>query len=165
MKITLTNLEQVFLDKLQATELHPGHVLYWLMAKKHMERVINDKETDHGMVTDRAYEVAKSILYKIVMQEADAAIEELLQPSPTFRTKSKSYEKSKKGASSVGLAIQKAISARGELSRTELAEHTGIRLSTICGQVKRMLNEGQLIIVGSKIDKDSDREVELLGTK
>lgn len=48
------------------------------------------------------------------------------------------------------------------LSRAEIAQQMGIRLSTVCGQIFPMEEAGLVTVVGTKIDENSQRTVEVL---
>lgn len=79
MKPKLTDKEQIFLDCfLDSDKIHPGNAAYWLLAKKLMEKMVYDHDMQTNLVTDRAYDQAFSILYKIAMLEAQECIEEML---------------------------------------------------------------------------------------
>lgn len=79
-------------------------------------------------------------------------------------TKKLSYEAfQKEHGSSVAYKIYTFMKQTNtSMSRAEIAEAMGIRLSTVCGQINQMAKAGLVQIVGNKIDKSSKREVETL---
>ena len=79
-------------------------------------------------------------------------------------TKRLSYEAFKaENGTSVAHVIYSALKTSSEpMSRADLAATLKIRLSTICGQVVPLEEAGLIQVVGSKIDADSNRTVELL---
>jgi predicted transcriptional regulator len=48
------------------------------------------------------------------------------------------------------------------LSRQQIANEMGIRLSTVCGQIHPMLDAGLVVTQGTTTDPDSGRKVELI---
>ncbi len=52
---------------------------------------------------------------------------------------------------------------KGEMTRRELAEATGLRLHSVCGRVNELMSSGEVEVVGTKWDSDTERNVELLG--
>lgn len=79
-------------------------------------------------------------------------------------TKRLSYEQFQvENGTSVAHAIYKEMKKQGTaFSRIEIAKALGIRLSTVCGQIFAMEEAGLVRVVGTKIDADSNRKVELL---
>lgn len=79
-------------------------------------------------------------------------------------TKALSYEQfQQENGSSVAHAIYKMMKAEGvPMSRVEIAQTLAIRLSTVCGQIHLMLEAGLVAVVGTKVDENSNRTVELI---
>ncbi len=48
------------------------------------------------------------------------------------------------------------------MSRREISRVTGHRLSSICGRVKELIDEGVLHVVGTKFDDETERNVEIV---
>lgn len=48
------------------------------------------------------------------------------------------------------------------LSRADLANRSGLRLSTVCARVAELLEARAIRVVGTKIDSDTNRKVEIL---
>lgn len=49
-----------------------------------------------------------------------------------------------------------------QCSRYDISVKSGIRLSTVCGAVKRLLNNNMIEVIGTKFDPESKRNVEVL---
>lgn len=79
-------------------------------------------------------------------------------------TKKLSYEAFQKDyGSSVAYKIYTHMKKTNtKMSRAEIADSMGIRLSTVCGQINAMVKAGLVQVTGKKIDKASKREVEVL---
>lgn len=64
---------------------------------------------------------------------------------------------------SVAYCIYKFLKQQNEpFSRAEIAKQMGIRLSTVCGQIFSMEEAGLVTVVGTKLDEESQRTVEIL---
>lgn len=64
---------------------------------------------------------------------------------------------------SVAHTVYKTLKTSSQaLSRVEIAQQANLRLSTVCGQVSLLKQSGLVKISGTKIDPDSNREVETL---
>ena len=79
-------------------------------------------------------------------------------------TKALSYEQFQvENGTSVAHEIYKYIKKQNiPMSRAEIASGISVRLSTVCGQVNKMIDAGLLYVAGRKLDVDSNREVEIL---
>ena len=66
-------------------------------------------------------------------------------------TKAKSYQ-----------AIKQALYANGPLSRSQLAEVTNLRVSSICARVSELIKLGELAEVGTTYDKSTERNVKVV---
>lgn len=103
-------------------------------------------------------------------QNNTTAIVPVGQPNYTKRvgkpksTKRLSYEQFQvENGTSVAHAIYKEMRKQGQaMSRIEIARALNIRLSTVCGQIFAMEEAGLVQCVGTKVDPDSNRKVELL---
>jgi predicted transcriptional regulator len=60
--------------------------------------------------------------------------------------------------------ILDALFMRPAMSRSQLAEVTGMRLSSVCGRVNELLEDGKLIVAGKVFDRVTERNVETLTT-
>ena len=68
-------------------------------------------------------------------------------------------------AGSVDALVLKTIQTNPHITRRMIAETLQIRLSTVCGSVRRLYNEDLVRVSGVTLDKDSDRKVETLETR
>lgn len=62
-------------------------------------------------------------------------------------------------------SILQIIRGNSGLTRVEIAERSGRRLSSVCGAANRLLKTGLVIVVGTKRDPQSRREVETLAAR
>jgi hypothetical protein len=53
-------------------------------------------------------------------------------------------------------------SSETSLSRAEIANRSNLRLSTVCARVAELMEAGAIRVVGTKIDSDTNRKVEIL---
>ncbi len=96
-----------------------------------------------------------------ILAEVEAIPDDELPENET--TKVQSMKKSKKNSSKGHVLIRSALQSTTEpLSRTELANLTNLRLSSICARVVELIEEGTIKVAGIKHDKESDRMVETL---
>jgi len=52
--------------------------------------------------------------------------------------------------------------SESDASRQELANRTGLRTSSVCARVNELLELRKIKIVGTKVDEDSGRSVQIL---
>jgi predicted transcriptional regulator len=76
-------------------------------------------------------------------------------------TKRKSYE-SLGDLAPIHLLILNTIQTHGPMSRQELATKTGLKVSSVCGRVKELLDNCFLCVDGTTTDPDTNREVEVV---
>lgn len=77
-------------------------------------------------------------------------------------TKVQSYEATKSQSGSSRERVKQAL-VRGPLSRSEIAEVTGLRVSSVCGRVNELLKSGEVAVYGLKWDEATQRSVETVG--
>ena len=58
-----------------------------------------------------------------------------------------------------------ALLMRQPLTRAELADLLGLRLSSVCGRVNELLKAGRVVVAGTKFDEETKRNVELIALK
>lgn len=174
MKIELTVVEEIFVGKFVDSEvIHPKNAAYWPMVKKILGKLQAAHLNGVTPMTDKANELIESVLYKIGSVEADAFFEELLSnPSKALKPKRMVKKNTTKKmsqeqfliehAGTVDDVIYNAISVNPGMSRRELANETGIFLSTICGCIARLAALDLIRVSGVKTDSETNRKVELL---
>lgn len=59
--------------------------------------------------------------------------------------------------------ILNALFMTSGLSRAELANKTGMRLSSVCARVNELIEAGRVRVVGTTWDHDTKRNVETVG--
>lgn len=66
----------------------------------------------------------------------------------------------------VKLTVMRALDACGGkfLTRSELSKNTGLRISTLCGALKRLENEGWVRIAFDTLDTETNRRVSVYTT-
>lgn len=176
-KIKLTETEQRFVDSFMDDNIHPQHQLYWIYMKKFLQKYVREHDQQTALITEKVYTICENILYKIGMAEADAAIESILDGTmtgtatkPNIKRAVRTHRTSRMSlnqflttkADSVDALVLKAIRNNPNITRRQLADTLQIRLSTICGCVRRLFNEDLIRISGVTVDKDSDRKVETI---
>jgi DNA-binding transcriptional ArsR family regulator len=78
-------------------------------------------------------------------------------------TKKLSYEAFQaENGTSVAHLIYAFLKNNEPMTRTELATRLKLRLSTVCGQIVPLQDAGLVSVIGTKIDEDSNRTVEIL---
>jgi hypothetical protein len=55
--------------------------------------------------------------------------------------------------------IKAALTVHGPLSRSQLADVTSLRLSSVCGRVSELISMGELVEVGTIFDATTKRNV------
>ena len=106
-------------------------------------------------------------------KEADLMIEKMLDPNYTPRkheapkrlfTKVTSYKMflEEYQGDTYNAIYNTIYHSERHLSRAEIAEYTGIRLSTVCGRVSELMDAGAISVTGKKLDKETNRLVEVL---
>ena len=106
-------------------------------------------------------------------QATSAIIEKILDPNFQPRkpkapkkmiTKVNSYNDFMKtyASQSYQLIYQALRSSPDPISRADIAEHSGLRMSTICGRIAELLEAGVVSIAGTKKDSDTNKEVETI---
>lgn len=170
MNIKLNDLEQRFLDKyIDSDKIHPGSQIYWDMAKKIMTTLNSEHLLGTSLVSNRANDIAERILFKIACVEVDEFLEEMRsvpQPIKKQSTKALSLEATQKDKAQTEMKIRSALaSSETPLSRKDLSERTGLRLSSVCGRINEMVSNGSVVVVDTKWDKDSQRQVQTLKLK
>ncbi len=183
-KIKLTETEERFVDSFMGdTNIHPQHQLYFTMMKKFLLQYQADKAIiDHtaksvSPLTTGALTICENILYKINMAEADAAIESILDGSMTGTvtkpnikravrknlTKAISYDHFMftKGKT-LGAKVLSFIQATPHVSRAQIANSLGIRLSSVCSIVNTLYKKNLIRVSGVTTDSDSEQTVETL---
>lgn len=80
-------------------------------------------------------------------------------------TKSQSYIQSKSIASDLHVLILKTLKEEPALSRSQLANRTGIKLSSVCARVRELLDAGEVVVRGTTWDSDTERNVQTISIK
>lgn len=170
MNVQLTPRQEIFLSRLMkpmSDFVSPNSPVYWDFVLKMLnEQYLNP----NALATSKAREMMFSIVERIQYAYFDDQIDEILIgvesiPSGELpeNTKVQSMKKSKKNSSKGHLLIRSALQSSNEpLSRTELANLTNLRLSSVCARVVELIEEGEIQVAGTKHDKESDRMVETL---
>lgn len=57
------------------------------------------------------------------------------------------------------------LTMRDPMTRAELAAALGLRLSSVCGRVNELMTANRLVVAGTKYDKDTKRNVEMVALK
>lgn len=76
-------------------------------------------------------------------------------------TKKKSYD-SLNDLAQTHTLILNTIQTHGSLSRQQIANHTGLKVSSVCGRVKELLDYSFLCVDGTTDDSETGKEVETL---
>lgn len=100
-------------------------------------------------------------LFELVCR-AQGVINEKIKPQNTQSTRSKSY--SLLDIPKIDNEIYQFIQKNPGWSRSEISNKTGIRLQTVCGAAKRLLDNSLIFVSGTQKDLETGREVELLTT-
>lgn len=74
-------------------------------------------------------------------------------------TKSESLAKTQSSKARSYAVIRHALHVNGPLSRSQLAEVTTLKLSSVCGRVNELLKTGELVEAGKIYDKATERNV------
>lgn len=179
-QIKLTETEQRFVDSFMDDSIHPQHVLYWETMRNFLVKYQTDHTNKTALITNAVATITENILYKIYSAEADAAIESILDGTMTGMATKPNVKRAVRvrrtsrmsldqflltKADSVDAQVLNAIGTNPDVTRRELADLLSIRLSTICGAVRRLYNEDFIRVSGVKVDKDSDRKVETLAVR
>jgi DNA-binding transcriptional regulator GbsR (MarR family) len=82
-------------------------------------------------------------------------------------TKLLSYEafKASNGSSCAHLIYTELKKSKEPMTRAELSSVLDLRISTVCGRINELEEAGLVWVVGTKVDEDSQRQVELLQTR
>ncbi len=142
-----------------------GSPIYYDMAIKMLQQQLF---SPGALVTPNARQMLLSITEKIAYAQMSEDIDDILAEAQEIEleqetTKVQSMKKSKKNSSKGHLLIRSALQSTTEpLSRTELANLTNLRLSSVCARVRELIEEGEIQVAGTKWDKESERQVETL---
>lgn len=79
-------------------------------------------------------------------------------------TKKLSYDafQNSHGTTVAHLIYKLLKTSKKPMSRTEIAQELNIRISTVCGQVYKLMEAGLCKVAGTKIDSESEMKVETL---
>lgn len=87
-------------------------------------------------------------------------------PVSTQSTKSKSWTITHlETATNCRALVYKFLKNIGPSTRQEIASFTSLRLSSVCGRVNELIADNKLVVIGTVIDPNSNREVELIAVK
>ena len=108
-------------------------------------------------------------------KEAELIMEKVLNPTytpgltktPRNYTKVQSYIEFKEhyGSKVYQLVYDTIENAELPLSRREIADRAGIRVSTVCARVAELQEAGAISVTGTKLDSDSLKRVEVLSVR
>lgn len=164
----LTSREKFLVENLMKTVSHictPNNPAYYDL----VARVIGKHLENGTIITDNARQTINSILEKIAFAKMSDELEDILAMSDEEieeTTQAQSMAKSKSINSKSHIAILDLLSKSQEpLSRSEIANRTGLRLSAVCARVAELIEAGDIQTLGKKLDEESDRMVEILGLK
>lgn len=99
-------------------------------------------------------------LFNTISQSA-AVVNSQITPIAGISTKSKSY--SLVNIPAVDSEVYYFLQKNPNTTRSEIALGTGLRLQTVCGAARRLLDNKFIFVTGTTEDTDSNREVETLG--
>lgn len=160
-----TPQEQTLVNSLMRS-IDSNSPAYLDILEKHLANLINESKNRTALITDKAAKAIEHLHWKVASFRFDAEVDLLLadteQTTPLTRSLSLKQAKATKQEVAIKI-INTLMHSELPLSRSEIANRTGLRLSTVCGSVKPLLNEGKIVVVGTKFDKDSNRQVETLG--
>jgi len=125
-----------------------------------LDYTLHDALNDDFLV--QSYQIASNniSIWKNAKQKPRA-----IKTTKTVSTKRLSFDAFKtENADSVQNLIYNALkkSDSQAMTRTVLAKQLSLRLSTVCGAVKPLIEEGRVMVDGYVIDSDSNRRVETL---
>lgn len=162
--IDWTEKEAKFIDRTMRSVSISNLDVYLDMLLKIVDNLLTEKEKT--LITNDAIEVLESIRYKLCDRRANIEIENMLI-DPNYGkdyhtpTKLLSYSASQNTSSANHLKIIQLLQKQ-DMSRNELADASGLRLSTVCGRVKELLDAGFVAVVDKKLDPATNRMVEVL---
>jgi len=161
MTTAFTNQETVLIATLMKN-LNSTLPVYYTMLEKQLYNTLTKINNNQLLATTNGKQLVEDLLLKIQTLLVDKELEELLTEK-TPSTKIRSLERVRKVE--VATIVYNAISSSEvPISRSEIAERTGLRLSSVTGRVNELLKEGRIEVTGEKLDKNSDRRVETLST-
>lgn len=77
-------------------------------------------------------------------------------------TKSESFQKVSATKAKTTAQIKLAIATLGKATRAEIANATGLKLSSVCGRINEMKEVGMIVVTGKKFDLETERNVEVV---
>lgn len=140
-----------------------------------LERIIvKNFDPTKYLVSNSATILVESIQEKIFGYKFNQAFEDAISDmsAPNFKvtlpfanTKSQSFKQlTATNLSELHEAILATLATQN-LSRSEIAKFTGLRINSATPRVRELLNANLITVVGTKLDPESDRTVQLLGIK
>lgn len=87
-------------------------------------------------------------------------VEEKIGKLPTKSTKARAYDAL--NLPKIDNQVYNFIKYHPGLSRTDIADSSGIRIQTVCGAVNRLISANMIYVDGEKVDVDSKHKVETL---
>jgi predicted transcriptional regulator len=162
-----TPQEQTLINSLMRS-LDATSPIYLDILEKRLADIINEAESRVLIATTKALDALKHIHWKVASFRFDTEVDLILSDpeASTPTSRSLSLMKTKRTKQEVANKILSTLKQSDlPLSRSEIANRTGLRISTVCGSVKPLLDEGKIKVTGTKFDKDSQRQVETLGAK
>lgn len=80
-------------------------------------------------------------------------------------TKRDSYIRIQSATTRLHALILSTLREEPSLTRSQLAERTGLKLSSVCARVKELLDIKAIVVCGTAIDSDTDRKVQTLSVR
>lgn len=77
-------------------------------------------------------------------------------------TKSKSFKQVKQSASASRATILTTLKECPDLTRYQLAQESGLRLSSVCGRVAEAIRDGLIEVSGTTLDSETGKTVQTL---
>lgn len=129
-----------------------------------LERLTSDEASKIAVLRDMQFKIydwlAASVVDKMI---SDPSYFKPKFTVPGFnKTKAISLREVRSTKSQCHSLIISKLKKR-EMTRKELAESTGLRIQSVCGRVNELLSSGEIEVVGTKWDSDTERKVEVLG--
>src|SRR5574343_659515 len=168
--IDFTPTESQFIHKTLDGYNSPNFDIKMSMIRKIINSMLQNPTL---IISQQARDVIEQIQLNICMYQATEELHKILI-DPNYENKA-NYQSEQ--ANSIRVASLNAIRPHtaylylkildqlnsGNLTRRELSERTGIRLSSVCARVNELIKDNLVSIYGTKWDSETNRNVELVG--
>lgn len=164
MNVNLNKREEFLLKKIMQplqNVCEPNSPVYYEMALKLIQNQLFGKGT---LITTKGRQMLLSICEKIAFAQMDTEIENILAEAQEIElesTKVQSFNKTR----NIGEKAQQVLVMLKMMpgsSRRELASALGWSINRVTPRIKELMEVGSVAVTGTKYDKQTDRNVEVL---